>query len=52
VPEIAATSAEAKCSARHMKNCIGVFGLSLQELDRFDGGQNKQFDFVTLGFAL
>jgi hypothetical protein len=40
------------CLARHVKNCIGVFGLSLQHLDGFVGGQNKQFDFVTLGFAL
>src|SRR5207302_10822951 len=39
-------------SARDVKNCIGVFGFSLQQLDRFDRGKNKQFDFVTLGFAL
>jgi hypothetical protein len=38
--------------ARDVKNCVGVFGLSLQQLDFFDGGQNKQFDFVTFGCAL
>src|SRR5579864_7654740 len=35
-----------------MKNCVGVFGLPFQRLDCFDGRQNKQFDLVTLGFAL
>jgi hypothetical protein len=35
-----------------VKNCVGVFGLPLQHLDCFDGGQNKQFDFVTLRFAV
>jgi hypothetical protein len=28
------------------------FGLPVQPLDCFDGKQNKQFDFVTLGFVL
>lgn len=35
-----------------MKNRVGVFGFALQHLDCVDGGQDKQFDFVTLSFAL
>ena len=35
-----------------MKNRVRVFGFALQHLDRVDGGQNKQLDFVPLGFAL
>src|ERR1700756_2202016 len=38
--------------ARDMKNRVRVFGFGLQHLDCVDGGQDKQFDFVTLGFAL
>jgi hypothetical protein len=43
--------AEASRLTRHVKNGIGVFGPLLQYLDCFDSRQNKQFDFVTLGFA-
>ncbi len=35
-----------------VKNCIGVFGLSPQHLDCFDSGKDKQFDFLSFGFAL
>ena len=35
-----------------MQNCVAVFGVSLQQLDCVDRGQNKQFDFVTSGLAL
>ena len=38
--------------ARDVKNRVRVFGFALQHLDCVDGGQDKQFDFVTLGFAL
>src|SRR5262252_7214974 len=38
--------------ARHVKNCIGVFGFSIQHLDGFGGGQDKQFDLVARGLAL
>jgi len=38
--------------ARDVKNRVRVFGFALQHLDRVDGRQDKQFDFVPLGFAL
>jgi hypothetical protein len=38
-------------SARHVKNCVGVFGFSPQHVDGLGRGQNEQFDFVTLGFT-
>jgi hypothetical protein len=38
--------------ARDVKNLVRVFGFELQHLDCVDGGQDKQFDFVTLGVAL
>jgi hypothetical protein len=38
--------------ARDVKNLVRVFGFELQHLDCVDGGQDKQFDFLTLGFAL
>jgi len=34
-----------------VKNRVRVFGPALQHLDCVDGGQDKQFDFLTLGFA-
>jgi hypothetical protein len=40
-----------RLSTRHVDNRIGVFRLLVQHLDCFDGGQNKQFDSVTLGFT-
>jgi len=42
---------EGRSTARDVKNRVRVFGLALQHLDCVDGGQDKQFDFVTLGFA-
>jgi hypothetical protein len=35
-----------------VKNRVRVFRFALQHLNCVDSGQDKQFDFVTLGFAL
>jgi hypothetical protein len=37
--------------ARDVKNRVRVFKFAPQHLDFVDGGQDKQFDFVTLGSA-